>query len=274
MVINLCQIQVADDQKEMLLAFLAELSFSGFEETPEGWKGFVEPGKELDQLESDLIEVQKRIPFSYRFQELPVVNWNETWEANFSPIQVGDFCWIRAPFHPENPQVPYQITILPKMAFGTGHHETTSMMIASMKSIQIQDRTVLDFGCGTGILAILAKKMGAQLVEGIDISQEAYQNSLENAALNSVDIQFRVGSLEIAGRQRYDVILANITRNVILEHLHALYKRTSKGGEIVFSGILLIDEPILTKELLEIGFTLIELQAKNKWICLRAKKQD
>jgi len=229
----LCSIWVEESKKELALAFLADLPFTGFEETAEGWKAYVEERNEKKSWLEDLDRLSRQIPFHYALSKIPRENWNREWESHFNPIQVDDFCWIRAPFHPERESLPYQITISPKMAFGTGHHATTYLMMSAMQNLEWKGSTVLDFGCGTGILAILARKMGAQYVEGLDISEEAIHNSQENAALNGVSLHLRQGGLEEAQRSNYDFILANITRNVILEHLAALFNLVENKGHIL-----------------------------------------
>ncbi len=265
-------IRVEETKKEMALAFLADLPFTGFEETAEGWKAYL--GKELpsESWREELDRLARRIPFQYELSEIPEENWNRQWESHFDPIRVEGFCWVRAPFHPENKSVPYQITISPRMAFGTGHHATTYLMMSAMEDLDWKGSMVLDFGCGTGILAILAHQMGAQYVEGLDISEEAIENSRENASLNGVSLHLREGGLEEAQRSDYDFILANITRNVILGHLDALYNLVKEKGHILFSGVLQSDEELLINSLQAAGLRQLGIYHREGWVCVHVQK--
>lgn len=272
MALAVCNILVDSDQKESLLAFLTDLPFTGFEESEEGWKAYLEQGQDLKIVDKRLEQVSQVLSFQYQWEEIQEENWNKVWEAHFSPILIEGFCWVRAPFHPERTDVAYQITIHPKMAFGTGHHATTYLMMVAMQGVSMEGKQVLDFGCGTGILAILAKKMGANYVEGIDISVDAYRNSLENASLNQTDLSLAQGGFEQAKLPTYDLILANITRNVIIAHLPTLYNRLAPEGEILFSGVLKQDEHLLLNELDSIGFSITNRTQQDKWICLQVRK--
>ena len=173
---------------EILLAYLSQLPFDSFEEHSKGWSAYL-PAKAsaVKEIEEALKQLQGNLSFQYEIHDVPGKNWNAEWEANFQPIQVGSFCGVRAEFHPPFSEVDFDLLIQPRMAFGTGHHATTYMMIAMMENGNFSDSRVLDYGCGTGILAILASKMGAADIQAIDIEQAAYDNTLSNCAANAVD---------------------------------------------------------------------------------------
>ncbi|MBK8705536.1 MAG: 50S ribosomal protein L11 methyltransferase [Saprospiraceae bacterium] len=247
---------IAETYRDILLAMLSELPFDTFEETPEGLHAFIpEPDTDQAAIAAQLLEWQQQWPFQYEVTFIPAQNWNAVWEANFQPIVVDDFCGVRADFHEPSQGVEYELVINPKMAFGTGHHETTYMMMQAMRSLPLAGARVLDYGCGTGILAILAAKMGASLVDAVDIEEESAANSIENARLNQTpDIKVFHGTLDAVGQGPYDVILANINRNVILESLPALYAMTASPGVLLISGVLQTDEDMVTAQAESLGF--------------------
>ncbi len=260
-------IKTEPEKIEILLAFLAELPFDSFEEKEFGLDAFI-PQKDFDlSVEKELLELQKRISFSFEKEILKAQNWNSIWESNFEPLIVDDFCSVRADFHKPASNVAFEIIINPKMAFGTGHHETTFMMLQSMKIIDFNTKKVLDYGCGTGILAILASKLGSKQIDAVDIEIEAFENTLENAQRNEVsNINAIHGTLDDIENSDYDIILANINRNVILDTMESLYEKLAKNGKLIVSGILKQDEKLLVKKALNIGFSLKNTVQKGDWI--------
>jgi ribosomal protein L11 methyltransferase len=262
-------IEVAEAQKEALLALLEPLAIDAFEETDSGWRAYVPEERWGEYLERQLADVQAVLPFRLHRRSLADQNWNAQWESAFSPVRVGRFCTIRAPFHPSEPGTTYELVIHPKMAFGTGHHETIYLMVEQMEQLRIRGRRVLDFGCGTGLLAILAAKMGARAVHALDIEREACANTLENARLNEVGLEVFQGGLSVAPGAAYDIVLANITRNVITSHLPALFERTLPEGVLLLSGVLKKEELLLKTELLSQGFEWEHSQYRGDWICMR-----
>lgn len=260
---------VDQGQQEILLAFLSTLAFDAFEEKKGEILAFCPANVSISELEEQLGNLHQQVPFKYEKQLIPYQNWNAVWEENFTPIIVDNFCGIRADFHPSITNVKYEIRINPKMAFGTGHHATTLMMIKMMKDLPFEKSKVLDFGAGTGILAILAAKMGALLLDAVDIEKPAYENAIENCQLNDVDaIQVYLGGLEVILDSGYDIILANINRNVILESLRPLYKKLKRSGILLISGILQEDEELVMNTAKNVGFTVDEKMRLDKWSCI------
>lgn len=260
---------ISPEKSELLLAYLSQLPFDAFEEKESEIHAFCPANPAIPKLEEDIGNLQALIPFNYTKQFIPYQNWNAVWEENFTPIIVGNFCGIRADFHPPIPQVKHEIIINPKMAFGTGHHATTRMMIEMMKGQMIEKTKILDFGCGTGILAILASKMGAQLIDAVDIEQPAYENTIENGQINDIyNVQAYLGGLEVVMDTEYDLILANINRNVILKYFEALYKKLKRSGTLLISGVLMDDEALVLEKAKEVGFTIDEKKYLDKWCCI------
>lgn len=261
------QVKNAVELTEVLIALFNELSFEAFEELEDGFDAFIAEPDATESVELALKDLQERFPFTWEKVFVPYQNWNEEWEKNFDPVVVGDFCAIRADFHPAFPNVAHEIVINPKMAFGTGHHETTHMMMETMENMDFVGKKVLDYGCGTGILAVLAIKLGATHVEAIDIEEESYLNTLENKDRNNTPSIIALhGTLPDVIGNEYDIILANINRNVILESLPSLYQKVKTGGFLVVSGFLEQDENLLVEATAKNGFNLINTRRRGKWI--------
>lgn len=255
---------------EMLLAWLSDAPFDTFEETAEGLDAYLPASADAGAVEQRLNELRPQFDFSWEKTFLPSQNWNEIWESNFDPVIVGDFCAVRADFHPPQPGVRYELVINPKMAFGTGHHETTWLCMAAMERLPIAGTRLLDFGCGTGILAILAARLGATEVEAVDIEEESYRNTLENSALNGVGerVIARCGTLDAVQGRDFDGVLANINRHVILDALPRLAGMIRPGGWLLVSGILKEDETIVTGTAKSAGFSLQRIESRGNWLCI------
>jgi ribosomal protein L11 methyltransferase len=260
---------------EILMALLAERDYDTFEETAEGLAAYMPAPKFSEQEREHLEALSQVYQFSFVAEFLPARNWNEEWESNFKPIQIGQFCGVRASFHSPMSGLKHELVIDPKMAFGTGHHETTAMMIEAMEGIPFEGASVLDFGCGTGILAILASRLGARMVEAIDIETESCLNTKTNAQVNGVAaIQVMQGSLEAVESRQYDVILANINRNVILSNLDELHHKLPPAtGILLLSGFVLEDEPIMLSAMEATGFETKQVFRKNNWLAIKACKR-
>lgn len=265
------QITSAPDLQEVLLAWLTELPFEAFEEQPEQLIAFLPPASDPNEIDQELQELAQQLPFTFSREVLPDQNWNEEWERNFQPVQVGDFCGIRAEFHPPFSGVRYELVIQPKMAFGTGHHETTYMMVAHMESIDFKGKRVLDYGCGTGILAILALQLGAKEADAVDIEAASVENSNENALRNGVAAHMHIyeGTLEAVPPSQYDIILANINRNVILDSFPSLFAKLNRDGILLISGILRSDREQVFTAAAQHGFKIDSYTERGEWLAAR-----
>ena len=265
-------IHTSEDLREIVLAFLEQLPFNAFEETTYGWKAYPEKDHRLEDIDQQLDQLSGQFDLDYQKDTIKKQNWNAIWEAGFKPVLVDDFCGIRADFHPPFDEVRHEIVIQPKMAFGTGHHATTFMMIKMMKGLDMTKKQVFDYGCGTGILAILADKAGAAAVDAVDIEEESYDNTIENAAINQVaHIKTYHGILDDVPQKKYDIILANINRNVILNSLDALYSRQKPASFLLVSGILHQDEDKVLHQAESSGYEHLETIRKGDWSCLKFK---
>jgi len=262
------ELKTDPETADILVAFLSESPFDTFEESAHGLNAYAPAIASTTEIEQLLLDLQSQFDFSWDKELIPGQNWNELWESNFQPVIVGDFCAVRADFHEPIPGVKWELVINPKMAFGTGHHETTWQCIAAIEHLPLTGAKVLDYGCGTGILAILAAKEGAAEVEAVDIEIESYRNTVENSSANGVNnIVTRHGTLADVQGRGFDGILANINRHVILESLPELSNLLKINGWILISGILLTDEEIVTDAALAAGFSKKEMKNRGNWLC-------
>jgi ribosomal protein L11 methyltransferase len=197
-------------------------------------------------------------------------NWNAVWESSFELVIVPGFCTVRAAFHAMNPETPHDIVITPKMSFGTGHHATTRLMIQAMRELAFPGQRVLDFGTGTGILAILAAQLGASMVLAIDNDEWSVDNARENIAANKTDtVQIRQGSLEaVPATEQFDIILANINRHILLSHMPDMYGLLRTGGKLLLSGIFAVDEYAITEKAILSGFKKHSIMQEGDWIAM------
>lgn len=263
-------------QNDILIAILNDLNFDSYEETNENeLKAYIlEEDFNLNLIEEALasLEIFKHIKFEHELLENK--NWNAIWEKSFEAIQVGGICEVRAPFHPSS-GAKYDLVIEPKMAFGTGHHATTKMVIELMLELDFQDQSVLDFGCGTGILSILAEKLGARSIEANDIEFPAFENTVENAALNRCNsIHALFGDFSVVPNIAYDTILANVTTLTIQENLANLLDLLVEGGSILLSGILLEQKEIVFDLAKSLNLVLISEKNENNWVALHFQKAN
>lgn len=252
-----------------LLARLHLLGFDSFEETDDGWEAYLLLDDSAAGANEELTALQQSIPFSYSIEETPDRNWNEIWEAGFQPIDVEGFCGVRADFHPPMSGVRHEIVINPRMAFGTGHHATTYMMLAAMKDLHLTDQKVLDYGCGTGILSILAAKLGSSEVTAVDIEWDAYDNTIENCRQNEVaNVHVLHGTLEQVMASDFNIVLANINRNVILESMAGLHDKLLPGGHLLISGILEQDRELILAKARKHHFDVQNIQDRDGWLAI------
>ncbi|WP_046746032.1 50S ribosomal protein L11 methyltransferase [Kordia zhangzhouensis] len=252
---------------------IAELGFAGFESFVENEVGVNAYIQKDDWYEGILDDIQiltnTAFTIEYQKEEIAQVNWNEEWEKNFEPIEVDGKCVVRAPFH-EKPTVDYDIVIEPKMSFGTGHHETTHMMLQHILKTDVVDKKVLDMGCGTGVLAILAEMKGATPIDAIDIDNWCYINSLENVERNNCHhISVYEGDVNLLIGKKYDIIIANINRNILLNDIHQYAKCLNPNGVLFLSGFYTEDIPLITEECTKNKLKFADKLQKNNWVALK-----
>jgi ribosomal protein L11 methyltransferase len=263
-------IDVLDEAvKDILIAELAALGFDGFEETETGLFSYIELVRFDSELSSGLDELVKRYGVTYTSATIDKQNWNALWESNFEPVLVDDFVGVRANFHPPfNGGVEHDIIITPKMSFGTGHHGTTYSVMQLMRGIDFANKSVFDFGTGTGLLAILAHKLGAGDILAVDNDDWCIENASENIVVNntqSIEIQ-KVDNAKL--NKKFNIIIANINKNIILDNLAFLAEATVPGGVVLLSGLLVEDEPEIEAACKELGWRHQETRTRNNWIAL------
>lgn len=255
---------------DILIAELGDVGFESFVENEDGISAYIQ---QSDWSETILDEIQilnsEEFTITYTKNFIEQVNWNEEWEKNFNPIIVDDICSVRAPFH-EKPNTQYDIVIEPKMSFGTGHHETTHMMIQHILKNDMTGKTVLDMGCGTAVLAILAEMKGAKKLDAIDIDNWCYVNSIENAERNNCNnMTVLEGDVSLLKGKSYDVIIANINRNILLNDIHHYAKCLNKNGVLFLSGFYKDDITAIEDECGKHQLKLTETLERNHWVALK-----
>jgi ribosomal protein L11 methyltransferase len=259
-----------EELRGILIVTLSELGLESFQEEDDALHVYHPADDFLDEQEYGMRELVGKYKLPLERSTIKAQNWNELWESNFEPILVGDFCGIRADFHPPLTEVKHEMVINPEMAFGTGHHATTYMMIELMSGLAFRDRKVLDYGCGTGILAILAHFLGASPIDAVDIEVASYENTLVNAQRNQAeDIRVLHGTLESVVDSGYSIVLANINRNVILDTLPALRKKVQSEGHLLVSGILHSDQALIEQAAADAGFALELKREREGWIAMQ-----
>jgi ribosomal protein L11 methyltransferase len=255
---------------EILIAELGEKPFESFVESDFGIVAYIQ--KSLwseDVLEDIYILNSPEFTISYRIEEIDQLNWNEEWEKNFEAIDVDGKCHVRAPFHPKT-NAEFDIIIEPKMSFGTGHHETTHMMIQHLLAMDVTNMKTLDMGCGTAILAILAEMKGAKPIDAIDIDNWCYLNSIENAERNNCSqITVYEGDATLLAGKKYDLIIANINRNILLNDMKSYMDSLNAGGTILFSGFYTEDIPFIEASCIENGLKFVSQLERNNWVSLK-----
>jgi ribosomal protein L11 methyltransferase len=257
---------ISTTQSEVLIAQLNEIGFDGFEETENELNAFI---KSADFNETAVKEIANNLGCIFTQSIIEETNWNAVWESNFSPVIVDDFVGIRAYFHEPIAGVENEIIITPKMSFGTGHHATTHLMMQQMREIDFADKTVFDFGTGTGVLAILAEKLGAAKVLAIDNDDWSIENAAENISRNNCSrIQLQKAE-SAAGEGVYDIILANINKNVILDNMASLANQLQKGSILLLSGLLADDEADIKEAASAHQLQFQKTVIRNGWICMQ-----
>lgn len=260
-----------NNEKEILYAKMSQIGFEGFLEAEDDIQAYITEedfvSEELNQLIDELADIN--IKLQYRFHQTENQNWNEEWEKKFSPVIVDEHVLIRAPFHDSLDDLEYTLIIEPKMSFGTGHHHTTKLMIREMGKHSLEGKNILDMGCGTGVLGIYACKKGAARVLGVDHDQWAYENSLENVKRNGANaMEVRLGDVRVLTSERFDFILANITRNTLVKDMSAYKSCLTENGILVTSGILAEDAQYVLNEAYRCGLKHLNTGEESNWISL------
>ncbi|HFK5535479.1 TPA: 50S ribosomal protein L11 methyltransferase [Elizabethkingia anophelis] len=266
------KIEPVEPWNEILMAELIEQGFDSFTENPDGILAYIQA--ELlneEELKNQWLLNHDEVKISYTYKEMPNINWNEEWEKNFQPINVEDKVLIRAEFH-ESQGFEEEIIIQPKMSFGTGHHATTYLMIQQMMDMDFQGKKVLDMGCGTSVLAIYAKKKGASDVLGIDIDEWAVENSRENAERNNTPMRVELGTADNLGQEKFDIILANINRNILISYIPRYVQVLEPGGSLLLSGLCFFDVDDILQVCNEQNLQLQKKLQREEWVSLLLTK--
>jgi ribosomal protein L11 methyltransferase len=256
---------------QILIAQLEDTAFESFEETEEGVSAYVQKDVWSENILNDIeILSNENFKISYTTNEIEPVNWNEEWEKNFSPIDVDGICHVRAPFHPAT-IAKYEIVIEPKMSFGTGHHETTHMMIQHLLDLDVANKKTIDMGCGTAILAILAEMKGAHPIDAVDIDNWCYLNSIENAERNNCKhISVYEGDASWLNKgQKYDVFIANINRNILLNDMTTYVNCMNENAVLLLSGFYTEDFEAINECCEKLGLTFESKKERNNWLGLK-----
>ena len=265
------QVTCDPEYTEILMAEIAEAGFDTFMETDKGFEAYVE----MENYDKELLEFIKekyvaQTPLSFQQDRIPKQNWNEEWEKNYKPIVVEDKCLIRADFHKADRKYLYELIITPKMSFGTGHHQTTYLMIKNQMDIDHRGKRIMDAGCGTSILSVMASKLGAKEVEAFDIDEWSVSNGKENIEVNGCENihqqQGKLSELDIKGS--FDIILANINKNVLLDEMRLYKKYLSPGGLLLLSGFYTSDIPDLVSEALANDLHELKRDEREEWAAL------
>jgi len=271
-----CNVNPLQPWADIFISELAEAGFESFEETPQGFKAYIQAADFNQEILEGIFNLEtypEKPTIETTVNHIDGKNWNEVWESNFPPVMIGNDLHIRAPFHLRNESAKLEVVIEPKMSFGTGHHETTSLMSQWLLQMDFQGKTVLDMGCGTGILAIVAALKGAERVVAIDNYIYAYENTIENAQRNNVpSIIVHYGDAELLGSETFDIIIANITRNVLLQDMDTYVDVLNPGGTILFSGFLEKDRGIITSKATLLGLTFVGEKKNKEWLAMNFLK--
>lgn len=264
--------RVKKETNDILIAYLNELGYDSFEEHLRGVDAYILEENFDEEVLKNLRATVPSLDFSYTWKFLEDKNWNQVWEDNYQPVVIADKLLVRSTFHEKNTALPYEVVINPQMSFGTGHHETTSLMLEALLGQELDGKKVLDVGCGTGILAIFAAQQGAS-VTGVDIDGAAYENALENIKLNNVEkIEVKQGIVDDVEENGFDIILANINRNVLLQDMEKYASRLDKQGVLFLSGFYEQDIPKLEEAITNARLKKCEKKVLNDWVVLTVAK--
>jgi ribosomal protein L11 methyltransferase len=261
------------EMREVIIASLEDLPFESFEDTEAGLDAYLQ---EPDDCESDVLKLVTDLSeigkINYTKDFIPEQNWNASWEADYPVVEVEHKCIVRAPFHKVDDRFQIDVIIQPKMSFGTGHHATTYLMISMLFELDLNNKKVLDMGSGTGVLAIAAQKLGAKEVLAIDIEEWAYQNTIENMALNNVNIRVDKGDASLLKGETFDIILANINKNVLIQDMGKYANSLAVNGHILLSGFFDVDVDEISASAEEYGLKIVVKHTRNMWAALHFRK--
>lgn len=251
---------------EILMAHLGETAFEVFEENDNGFDAFVSANNDSNELKDFVDQLRSITPFDFTTEEIPYQNWNKQWEENFEPVLITDTVYVRAEFHESKGIYPYEIIIQPEMSFGTGHHETTSLVIELMLPLEFKNKIVCDMGCGTGILAIMAEKLGALMVDAFDYDAQCIINSQTNIERNAcTKINAAIGDASILQNKVYDIFIANINRNIILNDLQDYASCIKSDGTFLCSGFYENDLPAIIAQAQKYDLKFQHSKTRNNW---------
>ena len=273
---NYIQVDIKLSEKkpysDIIAAKLNEIEFESYQETDSGLQAYIQKIHFNNELLSDVFKIlDKKVDFDFIVKEIQQQNWNADWEGSFDPIHVNEQCIIRADFHSAT-GLPFELIITPKMSFGTGHHATTFLMANELFRLDLKEKSVLDMGSGTGVLSILSEKLGAKNCIGIDIDDWADKNAKENAILNTCKkTEFELGDVTKIEDRKFDVVLVNINRNIILADLEKYYTALNAEGDILLSGFYKEDEHLIIEKAAELSLKLIASKEKENWLLLHFK---
>ena len=264
-----CTLRNDEGLQDILIAKLSEIGFESFVENDEILLAYIQGKLYNEQLLKEIFVDQLFYDVPYLMTQIEERNWNAEWESNYPFVLIDERCMVRAPFHERNPNVEFDIVIEPKMSFGTAHHETTSQMLKLLLDEDVKGLNILDMGCGTGVLAILARMKGAGAVTAVDNNEWAYENAVENMKRNGIhDQTIILGDATILEGKTFNLILANINRNILLKDMHYYYDCLPDGGKLFMSGFYEADLPTIKAEAVRLGMKFVKNLSSNDWVAV------
>ncbi len=266
---------IDEETADIVIAYLGQLNFESFENVEDGVKAYIKKEDISEQeLEEQINLLKALFEFTVLEEDMPEKNWNEVWEKDYEPVIVNDKCAVVAPFHKLSPEPPYLIKIEPKMAFGTGHHETTFLILNLLFDLKVSGKRVCDAGTGSGVLSILAHQLGAGEIFAYDIDEWSYQNTKENFKVNKVkQFTLKKSDASVIAKEKFDLILANINRNILLKDVVPFSKSLEKKGKLVVSGFYLQDLKIILSKFEKRKLELVKYVIKNNWVAAVFQKR-
>ncbi len=267
-------VEPKEQGSDVLIAQLSEIGFESFVENDEGFCAYIKE-EDFDETKMNSIISRYKDIFKIDFSKKLIAkqNWNEEWEKSFEPIEIEGKCFVRAPFHEAKKGFMYDVIIEPKMSFGTGHHHTTQLMIGVLMSLNVKNKSLLDMGCGTGVLPIVAGMMGAQPIMAVDIDEWSYENTIENLERNGVkNVVVEKGDVNSLARKEFHTILANINKNVLLKDMSVYFNSLENGGNLVMSGFFETDVNEISEKAMELGLNFLEKRKSGEWTVLHFVK--